>query len=562
MNVSLFLHNLFWVATLVALTYVLPSQFIRFKILNQLRWIVHLISAPKASIAIVFIISFAFSAIISYNKKPYPSVPDEFSYLLAADTFSEGRLTNPTHPFWKHFESFHIIHQPSYASKYPPGQGLFLAVGQVITGRPIVGVWLSVAMACAAVCWMLHAWVPPKWALAGGLLSVLHPLSVYWGQNYWGGGVALLGGALLFGALRRLMKEPRTSTALVLIVGLFLLAISRPFEGLLTAISVAVLLAVWIVRQTQFSRIILIRSVFFPLGVGSLLIIGALAYYNYQITGSIYKLPYQVHEETYSPTPIFVWGAPNTTLKPYNPHLKKLHFGWSFDTYQRQQNSEEYWNAVSEKITGFMLQTITLPFQIPLPLGILLLMLPWIIKDRWSRIAVTIILLVSLINIFGATFFHIHYLAPIFPLIFFILIQGARHWRAARWRNRSQGPVFLAGFCLLFLALFFSKIWFQTSTFRRGLAQQRSELIEELKKLPQKDLVFVNYSDKHNPHFEWVYNRADIDNAEVVWAHILDKEENKKLLEYFSDRKVWWIYADSRKIKLNPLKNNENKTDN
>src|SRR4051812_37766120 len=104
-------------------------------------------------------------ALLPVLPPPDPIEQDEYSYLLSADTFAQGRVTNPTPPQPEFFESPHILVKPVYVSKYQPGQGLIMSLGQKLTGHPYWGVVLSCALMVFLYCWAADAWLAPQWSL-------------------------------------------------------------------------------------------------------------------------------------------------------------------------------------------------------------------------------------------------------------------------------------------------------------------------------------------------------------------------------------------------------------
>jgi len=71
--------------------------------------------------------------------------------------------------------------------------------------------------------------------------------------------------------------------------------------------------------------------------------------------------------------------------------------------------------------------------------------------------------------------------------------------------------------------------------------------------------VIVRYGPKFSKFSpskeeEWVYNEAEIDGAKVVWAREMDATQNRKLLEYFTDRQLWLleVNGDQSPLKLLP----------
>jgi hypothetical protein len=73
-----------------------------------------------------------------------------------------------------------------------------------------------------------------------------------------------------------------------------------------------------------------------------------------------------------------------------------------------------------------------------------------------------------------------------------------------------------------------------------------------------KHLIVVRYAPTTINPVEWVYNAADIDRSPIVWARELGTTQDRDLLRYFGDRRVWLLEVNNRDIRLVPYLSNLN----
>jgi len=499
------------------------------------------------SVALVGLTSFLLSAALSlFLRTPQPDVHDEFSYLLAGDTFAHGRLTNLPHPMWVHFESFHIIQQPTYASKYPPAQGLALAVGQVITGYPIVGVWLSTAVACALICWMLMAWVPSRYALLGGFMALLHPMVISWSQSFWGGSVAMAGGALMLGAFRRTVVQPRALNSVLMGLGMAILANSRPYEGLVLSLLLMCPLFAWTASKKGPTLQVSLKRIALPVFLVLAPTAGAMAFYNLKVTGNVFQMPYMLHEAVYAVAPPFIWQH----LRPEPVyHFKEFQDFYVSYVVPFYTGHSSIGGLVASSLIKILLLTFACNWlMIP---AIWLLAKPPILKrDVWMRFTVILCGLFA-----GALLLEIwvfaHYAAPIACLVFAFALTGLRYLRSRRYGGVRGKLIFRATLALCITTS--TIVFFHLSQIdSKGWSYQRARIVSELSQDRDRHLVIVRYGSAHNIHQDWVFNDADIDGARVVWARDMGFEQNKDLVAYFKDRRVWLLETDVEDPKLVP----------
>ncbi len=473
---------------------------------------------------------------------PKPAIQDEFSYLLASDTFASGRLANPTPALAEHFETPQELVRPTYASKYPPLSGLAMAAAQKLTGQPWIGVWLSMGVLCGALCWALQGWLPPVWALAGSLIAALHiGIVSYWTEGYWGGAWTAVGGALLIGAIPRLTLRPKIGPALAFASGLAILANTRPFEGLVfAAVCAGWLVVEWIRAKVDISA--LFRGAVLPMAL-LLIPVGAwMAYYNFRVTGSALELPYAMHDRQYALIEPLLFKTHMHPAPVYsNAFLRDF---WQAD---RDAKLGAHGQIVEGHVWDIL---ILLQFLVGWPLAACMLL---VAVPLWRDPRAKKALLLAALTYLGPaldTRLLPHYAAAEAVLVYLIAACSLRALRHA-WPG-VEGAYLMWGALLVFaLPSALGLLTPENRCVVGATAFQNAyhaKIEEQLEKQPGEHLALVRYGpatmaavNAHRNYQELVYNHADIDGSKVIWARSLGAEKDAELLRHYPNREVWIV---------------------
>jgi hypothetical protein len=539
-------------------------------------------------------------ALLPWIPVPQPQIQEEFSYLLGADTFAHGRLANPTHPMAVFFDNIQLIQTPHYASARPPGQAVFLCLGQVLFAMPWLGVCLSVGLMCGAFYWMLRAWTRPAWALLTAVIfAIRFGVFTYWTNSYWGGSVIALGSALVVGALPRLLSRQRTRDAWWFGAGCCLLASTRPFEGLVLVLPAAIMLLAWWIRSEDWRerRFRLVRTLL-PISGMLFAFFAWFAYYNFATTGHATVSAYQLWRQQQSVVPSFLWQPLRKTVPIYySLQTRQFYTVWemSYWSHVHQNVALEILHVAERPIQFlqiFLRPLLLLPFLVQLlikrdpaagqrivtdglfvAVGLLAILLGhsfpvtliwyawavWLLAHARLKPGLRLVMVMLLCGAFCSllTTFHMPtYKAPFVAPAFVLVAVGMR--TLATWRRRAgTGRAIVVnlslGCGLLFLvytllALFHVHVDgespFNWSSYENRL-EARAAAQRFLEQQPGKQLVIVRYGPGHDVLYEWVWNLAEIDQQKVIWARELKPTWNVQLLRHYPDRRVWLIEPDA-----------------
>ncbi len=512
---------------------------------------------PALCFAVIFLTSVAVRLLLlTLQPVPIPLFHDEFSYLLGGDTFFHLRLTNPTPPVPVAFETIHTDLWPTYQSMYMPGPALLLFLGELL-GKPWIAVLLITAAFCATLYWAVSAWLPRTWALLAAAIALGYTGSLqWWFDNYFCLGLSCFASALILGSLPRIARDLKPRSTLPLAVGLVLLMLTRPYEGLCVALP-CVLVLLWQLRRAGVTRLLALSAL--PSSLIALTVLWLL-YYNWRGTGHPLLFPYMLNFREYHITGPFLFSAKHPIPQYDLGMLQRFYTGAELPQYDFMRNHP--WDFFVRKVTVYYANFI-LGLALPVLAGLAFLVRrrpqPAILRPEANEHLEghrNTLWLAPVLAFAGFAFNVVlmawapfpQYAAPAAPALYLLATFGL--YGVSRLQlPRLNGSRFVAGILIAELMLGLSIFGWRVSDSRdfpepQYVSKDRARVAHDILSHPGKQLCLVRYIRYHDGWQEWVFNGADLNSERLVWARSLSPETDREIIKDLPRRTVWLARPD------------------
>jgi hypothetical protein len=472
-----------------------------------------------------------------------PILHDEYAYLIQSNMLASGHLWLPRHEQADFFDTFHLITDRAYASKYGPGTAIACAPAALLHLPP----WLTPLLLSGLAVGLIYLLATELFddPSAGWLAALLLlSLGIFRRTSVMVMSQAPMLALLILAMLAyvRWRRTHRPAWILTLGLSIGLGAITRPVDALCVALPIALAILLDLRHLDNRARI---RTILLGLAaVAPFLLLQAV--YNKGVTGSFTTLPWDYDARRNDPYDTMSTRPFDPALRPLSTLSQKQAFHDEFVVPAYKQKLARSRGQRLLERAAWLLAGPPLEEQdrarliygaLPNPLLIALLPvgLLGLCHRRWVA---TFALPPFLLVYANYTFFFPHYAVAMAPAVI-LLALAARSVLRETW-PAAAGAINVTA-TLLLIALALTALpelnrsrrdqWFDAP-----LLRQVDRDLAAIDKRPA--LVLFTFDPERPLHEEPVYNTATAwpDDAPVIRAHDLGDARNADLIRYYAAR--------------------------
>ncbi|MBD3676047.1 MAG: glycosyltransferase family 39 protein [Planctomycetaceae bacterium] len=492
-----------------------------------------------------------------------PAYHDEYSYLLQAEAYLDGRVSYPiheTHP--ELFSQFHVLNETTFASRYFPATGLVIAPGLKL-GRPYWGHWICGALTTIFIFLAGKELGGYRTGLFAGLCCALSPALALFSNLLLAHHPTLLGLSSFLYFYLRMWRTKSFASGMLAGVGLALAMLSRPMAAAGFALPMGVVLLANLIRPVQWTHdesaparstiLKLNLAVGLPIIAGLLILLPI----NKAVTGDLFKLPYSQFQTIY--TPNHVYGFDN--VERGEGQRKKETFA-KYDNWAENLTPESARTKVFTRLVASLRWTWGI---VPLTMaGLFCLILAVEARNRWALIVLSLIS----IHVAHAPYWFTgiqdwHYVFES-CLIWFLLLGEvtAAIWGISKTKGRPLLKYWWLGMLaapMLTMYVSAGDFWpvarmqneVEIVAFSRLKYQEFDRLLEQ-EIGDRRALVLIDH-DETDLHIDYIDNDPSWD-APIIRGRVdegrPDAERLEELKAAFPKREIWYFNAAQGSLEL------------